>query len=317
MTRSSSHTAESILVATDLTPAGDRVVATAAHLVHAAGAELRVLHALDLTTQGYAPDGPVMPSFGSTLGETVRQLDAQIRRTAIHPDVRVSRQVVIRGAAQAILEMGATGFDLIVLGTHSRVGSPMALGSTARRVSAESRVPCLMVGSRAEYPFRRVAVAHDLADSGRVALEGALHWAAIPAPGPSRDASHPACDIQLDIVHVFGSLGRDSRQSRDRRARLKTEIAKVLPLLSDEEGMRIHPVVLTGSPELRFSVFASTHESDLVVAGVEGASPGRSVYGLTPKLRVGAGRSMLLIPVTHGGASPVGSARSLLPEYPW
>jgi len=169
----------SILVATDLTEASDPVVRAASALVGVAGAELHVVHALELPVLPYSgPDRAVAQIEGRRAAAEEGVLE-QCARAAPNAAPAASVEVVAGPVYAAVLERAdAVDADLIVLGPHRlRPFADRLIGSTADRVIRTSHVPCLLVRGAFDLPLRRVMVPTDLSDASNAAIEVALRWA--------------------------------------------------------------------------------------------------------------------------------------------
>jgi universal stress protein E len=132
------HSAEpvNILAATDLSPVGERVVALAASISSECGAELHIVHALDLPLSVQMQDSASEKRF---LAESRAAAVAEIESRLPEP---------LRGAAE--LHVGLTSPsnailacvdrmnpDLVVMGTISRAGiAGLSVGNTAERMLA-------------------------------------------------------------------------------------------------------------------------------------------------------------------------------------
>ena len=124
----------SVLAATDLTPASNDVLGSAARLAQAAGARLHVIHAFDLELSAYPGIDGAAPTFPGRIAQAHERLDAQLAHTLPERMEAASREIVIYAAHRAILERAeAVGADVIVLGPH-RDRSAGLLGTTADRV---------------------------------------------------------------------------------------------------------------------------------------------------------------------------------------
>jgi len=188
----------SILVATDLHEASDHVMRAAAALASVAGADLHIVHALDLDLGAYAPTGG--QTFDGTIRAAEEALDSQIARTVPASVTVASRETIIYMAHRAIVERAtAVAADLIVVGPHKqRPFADTFLGTTADRVIRTSSVPCLVVRTPLSLPLRRVVAPVDLSGPAAGALAVALDWLVglgpDPAAGPTRS--------RLSVVHV-------------------------------------------------------------------------------------------------------------------
>jgi len=140
---------ETILFATDLSPASDRAFEEARRLARDFGAELVIAHAYDpasVEALGYVPAADYLDwedRFRDSLFAKLEPLIAVARREGI--DARSS--VLAGPPEQAIIDAaGREGAGLIVMGTHGRTGaSRFFLGSVASRVVAAAPCPVTTV----------------------------------------------------------------------------------------------------------------------------------------------------------------------------
>jgi universal stress protein E len=190
----------SVLAATDLTPASDDVLASAARLARAARARLHVIHAFDLELSPYPDVDGRAPTFPGRIAQAHERLDAQLARARPGRTTVASLEVVIYAAHRAILERAAAvQADVVVLGPH-RDHAAGLLGTTADRVVRSAPCPCLVVRRPLEIPLRRVLVPIDLSDPAAGALAAAIGWCERLGPA---DAELLLPPVQLDVVHVI------------------------------------------------------------------------------------------------------------------
>ena len=140
---------ETILFATDLSPASDRAFEEACRLAREFGAELVIAHAYDPTSVlalGYVPAHAYLEwedQFRESLEEKLDPLVQSARREGID-----ARSAVLTGPAeQAILDAAEReNAGMILMGTHGRTGaSRFFLGSVASRVIATASCPVMTV----------------------------------------------------------------------------------------------------------------------------------------------------------------------------
>ncbi|HXF82379.1 MAG TPA: universal stress protein [bacterium] len=141
-----------ILVATDFSPGAEGALRWGRALGGAFGAEVVVLHVLDLSIAALAglPSNLAMVPAAGELLERIRAETEQemARLVARLPGVRA---LIREGAPRsAILDVAAeVDADLIVMGTHGRTGlTHVFFGSVAEHVVRHSRVPVLTVRQR-------------------------------------------------------------------------------------------------------------------------------------------------------------------------
>ena len=130
------HSAEpiNILAATDLSPVGDRVVALAASISSECGAELHIVHALELPLSVQMKDSKTEKRFlaesrAAAVAEIESQLPEPLRGAA-------ELHVGLTSPSNAILAcVDRLNPDLVVMGTISRAGiAGLSVGNTAERM---------------------------------------------------------------------------------------------------------------------------------------------------------------------------------------
>ncbi len=138
-----------ILLPSDFSPAADPPARWAATLRRAFGAELVILHVLDLSLAGMAG----LPTQVAMM-PAVDELIERVRAEAVQEMARLAerfpqaRTLIREGSPRPmILQVAAeVGADLIVMGTHGRTGlARVLLGSVAGYVVSHSTIPVLTV----------------------------------------------------------------------------------------------------------------------------------------------------------------------------
>jgi nucleotide-binding universal stress UspA family protein len=193
----------SVLVATDLGDDSEQLVATAATLASRAGADLHLLHSLELP---FTPPEDAMrrTGFFGNIEAAEARLQEQAGRLAASGVTPASQEVVIYIAHKAILDRAAeVAADMIVLGPHRGFRRPRFLGTTADHVARSANVPCLVVGGPAAFPVGRIGVLTDFSETARQALQTALAWIHVLARG-EEDGTTDTREVQL--VHVAHPL---------------------------------------------------------------------------------------------------------------
>lgn len=190
----------SVLAATDLTPASDDVLGSAARLARASGARLHVIHAFDLELSAYPGIEGSVPTFQGRIAEAEERLGRQLARTLPEGMEASSREVVIYVAHRAIVDRAAqVQADVIVLGPHRNRTSGL-LGTTADRVIRSAPCPCLVVRRPLELPLWRVLVPMDLSAPAGRALDTALGWVDGLGAG---NGDLPVSAAEVEVVHVI------------------------------------------------------------------------------------------------------------------
>jgi nucleotide-binding universal stress UspA family protein len=158
---------QSILVATDCSPASATAVKLAAQLAKEFHARLYVLHAI--APELYAANlcGPVPELELMNLETAHENLHKYAERIPHLRTVKHKEIVFLGSAADAIQSAGkAHGIDLLVLGSHGRMGlAKLALGSIAEWAIGRLNYPVLVAGpacDRNMLPMKSIVLAADL-----------------------------------------------------------------------------------------------------------------------------------------------------------
>ncbi len=136
-----------ILVPTDGSAETGRVVAHAAELAEAHGAELHAMYVINSATFASLPMETSWEGISDMLEEEGQSALADVRQFAAGYDVTLETHLVEGPPNKEIVRYAERGdFDLIVMGTHGRGGiDRLLLGSVAERVVRASTVPVLTV----------------------------------------------------------------------------------------------------------------------------------------------------------------------------
>lgn len=134
-----------ILVPTDFSVSAARALDLAVELAKALGAEVVLLHAVALPSH-YAPYALVpvgMEWIQAAREEGSARLAQECGRVV---GVPITSELREGRPDESILAVADRSFDMIVMGTHGRVGlKHMLLGSVAERVVRHSPIPVLTV----------------------------------------------------------------------------------------------------------------------------------------------------------------------------
>jgi universal stress protein E len=293
-------TIRSILVATDLQPSSDAAVHSAAGLAARLGAELHVLHALDIPTSGYPGTGTTL-DFQRSVHDARRMLRAQIERSLTEGATVTSQHVKIDSPLRAINEWASeVEADLIVLGPHRpRAFRGPILGNTADRVIRSSDVPILVVATLLPLPLRQVVVPIDLSDPARGALDQGLLWSATLG---ARVAESGAPAVGVRVLHVVPRIYEAYDFPFDRAVvapQLSKEIEEALDRLGGSEQLEVREEIMWGNaPADEIMRFVETEGADLLVMGTHGyGALGRALIGsITSLVARAAPCPVLLVP---------------------
>lgn len=305
--RMSSVEVRSILVATGLGAESDAPIRLAGHLAARAGAELHLMHALEL--QAIAPTvgvGDPSPDFRTLLEDTEVALEEKANQAVPVGLELTSREVIIYVPYKAILNQARkVEADLIVLGAHRRrPGGELLLGPIADRVVRGAEAPCLIVPEVEPEPFRRIVAPIDIEMPAALALDLAQIWAL--EFGPEGESA------QIDLLYVtperggLGGIGMDEAQMRKRlESEIERSYQRVVGLtgLAPSEVRRasvpIEPVIRRGGrPALEINDYVEEVGADLVVLGTRGfGAIRRALIGsVASTLGRAAPTSILLVP---------------------
>lgn len=138
-----------ILAPTDFSPGAEPALQWAMHLADAFGAQVTILHAVDVTLgaiAGLPPDMAAVPAYGELLEVVRREAWAEMAKLAER--YPAAKTLLREGAPRKTIGDVASeiGADLIVMGTHGRTGlAHVVFGSVAEHVVRHSPVPVLTV----------------------------------------------------------------------------------------------------------------------------------------------------------------------------
>jgi nucleotide-binding universal stress UspA family protein len=201
------------------------------------------------------------------------------------------------------LHANARAFDLVIVGTHQRVGmGRLREGSVAERVIQRVTSPVLIVpavendaGKVTVLPFGHVVCATDFESASIAALDMALPIAQ-KAGG------------RLTLVHIINGASRESAARYTLRSRVPEyhrflaedawrRVQEAIPLEA-RQSSSVHARVVTGAPSEEIVRIADEEQADLIVMGVTSRGAiGRRLIGSTAArvIRL-AGCAVLTVP---------------------
>ena len=251
-----------IMLATDLTPAGDRAFDRALQLALQWNAELTVCHVIE--SSALRPWG---------IERRVRNAEIEFERL-VHSakiDRRIPRHIVVGDPAERTLEHArAIDCDFLITGpAHGKILGDKLLGSTAARIVRRATQPVLAVRRRPEGEYRTIVAAVDFSEPSKAALlRGralfpSARLSALHAYQVSPNWSGPNADKSIDVV-----------EAEERRRVVTLAEQDMADLLASVAGDRspIETALLEGTPEAALAEFVDSKWPDLVIAGTHGRS---------------------------------------------
>jgi nucleotide-binding universal stress UspA family protein len=218
---------QSILVATDYSPASTTAVKLAARLAKEFHARLYVLHAVEPDLYASNVGGGPVPGL--------QLMNLQIERENLHkyaeriPDLRTvkHKEIAFLGSpGDAIQSAGqANNIDLLVLGSHGRHGlAKLALGSIAEWAIRRLEYPVLVAGPlcvKAFRPIRSIVLATDFSPE---ALRS-VHYASSLAQD---------YNATLTVMNVLSHASAPEEQSQNELSSMK-KLRELLPSACGDE----------------------------------------------------------------------------------
>ncbi|HRK19108.1 MAG TPA: universal stress protein [Hyphomicrobiaceae bacterium] len=255
-------TPQKIMLATDLTPVGDRAFDRAVQLAEQWDAELVVCHVVE--SSAVRPWG-----MDRRMRNAEIEMDRLVRTS--RAQLKMARHTVIGDPADRTLEHArAIKCDFLITGpAHGKVLGDKLLGSTAARIVRRATVPVLAVRRRPEGPYRTVVSAVDFSDASRTAfLRGrelfpSARLTALHAYRVSPSWGGPNADKSIDEVEAA------------ERARVIKEAEQDMAVLIAAAGgtsSAVETALQEGDPETALTSYVESKWPDLVVAGTHGRS---------------------------------------------
>lgn len=261
-----------ILVAVDVSDAGEKVAQRAVHI--GSGAEITAMHVVDLPPYvgEHVAFRPEVTLHEYATNQATERLEAVCASTGI------GRHVLLEGhpAREICRYAEAHGADLIVIGAHGRRGWRRLLGSTARAVlhGKVCDVLCVHI-SEEPRPFRHILAAVDETEDARAVLARAVAVASISGARVS-----VATVVQpVEYTYASASLAMNPPPPFDEA--VKAQMQAHLDELATRFDVTGERLVCTGHPSEEIHALADELEVDLVVVGTHGRHGLRLLLGST------------------------------------
>lgn len=266
-------TAQTILVATDLSAPARHAVARAFRVAAASGAGMHILHALEVDTLDLSLremlGGDPSAVKAALLDDAREQLNQLAGDPAHHQGVAAQTRLVI-GNPLAVIAAEADALDpaLVVLGARGESFLRHALlGSTAGRLLRKSvRHPVLVVKQPPHENYRSVLIAVDFSPVS----EKAIRLARQLAPGADLVLRH-AFELPYEGKLTFAGVDEQLIHHyiaihRERRLQQLHDLAAAAGLVTSEYSAR----VIHGNPSQLMLAAEQESDADLIVVGKHG-----------------------------------------------
>jgi len=249
-----------IMLATDLTPAGDRAFDRAVELASEWNAELVVLHVAEASSA--RPWG-----MDRRIRNAETEMEALVRSARQSCSI-ASHTVIGDPAERTLAHAREFGCDFLITGpAHGKIVGEKLLGSTAARIVRRATIPVLAVRRRPEGPYRSIVAAVDFSDPSRMALLAgrtlfpSARLTALHAYEIAPDWSGRNAERTLDII-----------ESEERERVVRQTEGHMEDLVAAAGAPAIDTAILEGEPEPVLNDYVARNWPDLVVAGTHGRS---------------------------------------------
>lgn len=264
---------ETIFVATDGTPAGDRALTYAIELACEHGAVLEICSVVDSSAavSGTALSGGIDGAqISRVLEDAAREILARASASAKQADIASSASIVFGHPAEAIVKASTEKHaDTIVVGTRGKNGlERFFLGSTAWDVLRASAIPTIVVPPNLapHATSYRVLVALDASERSDATLRFALRLAAkdratllLCSVVETRDLYEKAATYGYDYAPVLAEFHITSNES------IRHHAAVV-----ERHDLPHEVVIVEGEAAKSILMVARQHRADAIVIGTHG-----------------------------------------------
>jgi nucleotide-binding universal stress UspA family protein len=260
-----------VIFATDFSRGALRAQAYAAHWAHSFGAELKVLHVLEMHPTVIYPmaDARIIESAENEISRQLDQITNDLGRCGVRATgmkaCGIPSEEVVKAA-------GKEAADFIVLGTQGRTGlAHILLGSTAERVVRGAPCPVMTVHSASTSPSHEmpIAIKHilvpiDFSDCSLDALEYAIPLA--KRFEASVTILHVLEWVSVGLDFSVAELAERTRVRKDTESRV-LECAAVIRA----QGLAAEAVIRGGGAPVDFVLeCAGERGADMIIMGTHG-----------------------------------------------
>ncbi len=229
------------------------------------------VHVLSVVETGAEPVGLDQQARDELRGRAEkrgRQATARVQERAAELDVETTRAVREGTPHELVLEYAEReGVDLIVMGTRTRDGPSVGLGSTTERVVARADRPVIAVRLEGDTPavdeisYDRVVIPTDGSDAAERAAERGLEFA--ETYGASVYVPYVVDTTSYDLEETSRSMVGLLKQGGQNAVEAVAEDAR-------ERGLSVKTDVLRGVPDEELLEYADGLEGDLIAMGTRG-----------------------------------------------
>ena len=253
---------EKILVAVDLGPQSDNVLATASELAKKFGSKVVLLHVL--VPLGAQPPGEERSASLTRQAATERL--HQLRMHLEHEKVSAAEAVVEGVAFDQIISYAETcNTNVIVVGSGAGADGSR-LGITAERVCRKALKPVWVVSPGGLGFPRSILCPVDFSKSSERALRNALHLARSYAAGLT------VVTVIVPPSGVFAWFGSDDERRRQEESSwCESQLADFLRSF-DFHSVTCRKLVRCGDPAEQILAVAADQDADLIVMGSVGST---------------------------------------------
>lgn len=265
-----------LLVATDGTPACDRVVAFAIALARKRGGEMLLCYAIDharaivqssATSTGFSMGMQLVEA----LDDAARSILADAAKRAQDAGIPVTTIVLEGRSAQAIVTCAnERHVDAIVMGTQAKAGlDRFFLGSTAEAVLRRTDVPTFVLPptlTGGDVDFDRIVVGVDDSDPSDAAAAFAIDLAYVSAS----KLTFCAAIQTANLLEEAAANGYDRMSMLDEFRKSAAATLAAQAECANARGVDAKTLILEGDPTEMILKATETHNAGLIVLGTHG-----------------------------------------------
>lgn len=260
-----------ILAAIDTSVMADEVLKRAIAIAKEAGAQLSVLHSIDIPL--------VEKLFGDIDGEEQLKKKIEAKVDALNTQADVEYFVTItRGkpSNEIVYEAERLKSDLVIIGAHGkRTVKDTFFGSTAHHVAQKSHLPVLIIKTAVTQGYQNILALTDLSEASKKSILFAR------ALFKQAEINISYAYTQISDLHVdFYNLESDRETYTEK---VRDEVEREVEAFQQSLGMDNSEVIEGFEPIGEMLLEAAVeHKSDLVVLGTHGVKVSDSIfYGST------------------------------------